>query len=345
MVSSREPILGTVFLISTFVREKRNRMTQQLISTDYEHITGKAVPVITFSPVALSSAGRPHPLQVKVSAPATGTGLPVIIFSHGFGNSMDGYAPLVQYWASHGFVVIQATYPDSRKLGRFDELPYKNEIWKIRIHDVRQILDQLQAIENAIPGLRGRMAKDRIAAAGHSFGGHTTSMLLGARTVAADGSSGTDFYDPRIKAGILLSAGGRGGDALSDFTKEHLPYLNQDYGSMRTPALVVAGDKDFSPLTTMGPEWFTDAYFLSPGAHALAVVHNGEHMLGGISGDLVTETTDEDPEKVKAVQLVTLAYLKSFFDPKDPAWESVSALFRKGASGVAVIENRYNDPV
>lgn len=318
-------------------------MIQQSIQANYENISGKAVPVITLSPVTLFSAESPNPLQVKVSAPVTGTGLPVIIFSHGFGSSMDGYAPLARYWASHGFVVIQATYPDSRKLGRFDELPYKNEIWKIRIHNVQQIMDQLQDIENAVPGLRGRMAKDRIAAAGHSFGGHTTSMLLGARTIAADGSSGTDFYDPRIKAGILLSAGGRGGNALSDFAKEHLPYLNQDYGSMRAPALVVAGDNDFSPLTTMGPEWFTDAYFLSPGANALAIVYNGEHMLGGISGDLVTETTDEDPEKVKAVQLVTLAYLKSFFDPKDPAWESVSKLFRKGASGVAMIETRDQD--
>lgn len=116
-------------------------MTQQSIQANYENISGKAVPVITLSPVTLSSEGRPHPLQVKVSAPVTGTGLPVIIFSHGFGNSMDGYAPLVQYWASHGFVVIQATHPDSGRLGRFDELPYKDEIWRIRIQDVKDILD------------------------------------------------------------------------------------------------------------------------------------------------------------------------------------------------------------
>lgn len=315
---------------------------QQSIHSTYEPITGKTSPVITLSPITLSSVGRPLPLQVKISAPVMGNDLPVIIFSHGFGNSMDGYAPLVHYWASHGFVIIQATYLDSKRLGNFDELPYKDEIWRLRIHDVKEILDQLQYIENTFESLKGRMAKDRIAAVGHSFGGHTTSMLLGARTLITDGFE-TDFYDARIKVGILLSAGGRGGDALSAFAKEHLPYLNQDYSSMRTPALVVAGDKDYSPLTTMGPEWFTDAYFLSPGAQALATIYNGEHTLGGISGDFVTETTDEDPEKVEAVQLVTLAYLKSFFYPDDPAWDSVSALFSRGSSGVAVVENKQKN--
>lgn len=315
-------------------------MTQQSINDTYKHIAGNAEPVITLSPITLSSVGRPSPLQVKISAPVTGTELPVIIFSHGFGNSMDGYAPLVHYWASHGFVVIQATHPDSRRLGNFDELPYKNEIWRIRIHDIKQILDQLQDIGNTFDGLKGRMATDQIAAVGHSFGGHTTSMLLGARMAGPDHQTETSFFDERIKAGILLSAGGRGGDALSDFAKEHLPYLDQDYSSMQTPTLVVAGDKDFSPLTTMGPEWFTDAYFLSPGADALATIYNGEHMLGGISGYQVKETTDEDPKKVEAVQLLTSAYLKSFFNPDDRTWDLASALFRMGNSGVAVVENR-----
>lgn len=168
-------------------------MTQQSINDTYKHIAGNAEPVITLSPITLSSDGRPSPLQVKISAPVTGTELPVIIFSHGFGNSMDGYAPLVHYWASHGFVVIQATHPDSGRLGNFDELPYKNEIWRIRIHDIKQILDQLQDIGNTFEGLKGRMATDQIAAVGHSFGGHTTSMLLGARMAGPDHQTETFF--------------------------------------------------------------------------------------------------------------------------------------------------------
>jgi predicted dienelactone hydrolase len=29
------------------------------------------------------------------------------VFSHGFGSSLDGYGPLADFWAAHGFVVIQ----------------------------------------------------------------------------------------------------------------------------------------------------------------------------------------------------------------------------------------------
>ncbi|AQW46715.1 hypothetical protein SHXM_00178 [Streptomyces hygroscopicus] len=60
-------------------------------------------------------------LQVRVSAPETGTGLPVILLSHGQGpsnnlSSLNGYAPLVNFWAAHGFVVIQPTHLPSRTL-------------------------------------------------------------------------------------------------------------------------------------------------------------------------------------------------------------------------------------
>jgi hypothetical protein len=78
--------------------------------------------------------------------------------------------------------------------------------------------------------------------------------------------------DARIKVGLLLSAGGRGGEDLSPFAMEHFPHLNQRYAEMTTPTVVVAGDHDYSPLTVRGPEWFTDAYALSPGARWLVTL-------------------------------------------------------------------------
>lgn len=73
--------------------------------------------VISAKPVVLPAPGRGEDLQVRVSAPATGSDLPVIVFSHGFGWSMNGYAPLADHWAAHGFVVVQPTHLDSRTLG------------------------------------------------------------------------------------------------------------------------------------------------------------------------------------------------------------------------------------
>jgi predicted dienelactone hydrolase len=183
--------------------------------------------VISMSPIVLVAPGREHQLQVRVSAPVNGTSLPIIVFSHGFGSSMDGYAPLVNYWAARGFVVIQPTHLDSRTLNpnpkadhseaikEYLESPLKAIMWRYRVEDLKRTLDQLDLIEDAVPGLKGRLDKDSIAVAGHSFGAQTSATLLGTRVIGADGSLSEGLADPRIKAGVLLSAGGCGGEALS----------------------------------------------------------------------------------------------------------------------------------
>lgn len=300
------------------------------------------VPAATVSirPVVLPAPGRGTDLQLRVSAPATGRDLPVIVFSHGFGSSMDGYAPLVDYWAARGFVVIQPTHLDSRRLGLPPDDPRTPEIWRFRVEDMKRTLDNLDAIENALPGLAGRVDRGRVAAAGHSFGGHTTSMLLGARVLGADGGPGEDLSDRRIQAGVLLAAGGRGGKDLSAFAAEHLPYLNSDFARMATPTLVVAGDNDRSPLTVRGPDWFTDPYFLSPGGRGLLALPGGEHMLGGISGYDVKETTDENPDRVAVVQRMTWAFLRSTLHPEDPAWSAACAGLMEDPAPPARVERK-----
>jgi len=302
-------------------------------------------PVLSASPVILAAPGRGEDLQVRISAPATGSQLPIIVFAHGFGSSLDGYAPLAQYWAARGFVVLQPTFLDSRTLSPNPKAthskainayladPRKLVIWRFRVEDVKRILDQLDLLEEALPNLKGRLDRSRIAAVGHSFGAQTTSLLLGARVVHPDGRLGEDWADPRIKAGVLLSAAGRGGEDLSPFAVEHFSYLNMSYAELTTPTLVVAGDADYSPLTVRGPDWFTDAYTLSPGANGLITLFGAEHMLGGISGYLVTETTDENPERVAAVQQLTYAYLRSALYPEDPAWTNAVAGFSNSSLG------------
>jgi hypothetical protein len=282
--------------------------------------------------VKFSIPKRKHPLQLRVTAPLNGLDLPIIVFAHGFGSSMLGYDPLVEFWASQGFVVIQPTFLDSKTLlgipeathtdaiNAFLNNPESALIWRQRVDDMILTIDRLNTIEEMVPAIYGRMDHSRIAAAGHSFGAHTVGLLLGARVIGPDGELEEDFSDRRIKAGVLLSAGGRGGDALSDFAKAHFSYLNQSSISLVTQTLVVAGDHDFSPLSVIGPEWFTDAYFLSPGANALLTLFGGEHMLGGITGYQAEETTDENPERVDVVKTTTCAYLRTALFPNDPAW-------------------------
>ncbi|BCY13018.1 chlorophyllase [Actinoplanes sp. L3-i22] len=262
--------------------------------------------VISVRPVTLPSPGRGDDLQVRVTAPLAGDHLPVIVFSHGFSQSMDGYAPLTDFWSEHGFAVIQPTHLDSRALTVAPGDPRYPDIWRHRVDDLVRVLDHLDVVEAAVPGLAGRLDRDRIAVAGHSWGAQSVSMLLGARVEGLD----EDRTDPRVKAGVLLALTGTGGAKLTPFAAEHFPFMNPDFSRLTTPALLVAGDKDQSMLSPVGPEWFTEAYALSPGIRTLLTVHGAEHSLGGINGYLSTETTDESPERVALIQRVTTAFLR-----------------------------------
>ncbi|ASO20511.1 fermentation-respiration switch protein FrsA (DUF1100 family) [Actinoalloteichus hoggarensis] len=288
-------------------------------------------PVLSVNPVVLPVPGRAVDLQARVSIPATGGArLPIILLSHGHGPSRHlssrlGYGPLADFYAAHGFAVIQPTHLDSRTLRLDPNDPEAPLYWRSRAQDMTRVLDRLDAIEDAVPGLGGRLDRDRVAVVGHSMGGHTASLLLGSRLADPDDATEVDLTEPRITAGVLLAAPGRGDRAaLRDLTAENYPFLlTTDLSTMTTPALVVAGDRDDSAhLTVLGPTWSTDPYFLAPGPKALLTLYGGEHSLGGVSGYDVAETTDDDPERVAVVQRLTTAYLRSRLYPGDPAWQT-----------------------
>ncbi|MGW9513823.1 alpha/beta hydrolase family protein, partial [Embleya sp. NPDC055610] len=298
-------------------------------STRIGDLLGPPTPVLSVRPVVIPAPGRAVDLQVRVTAPVTGSELPILLLSHGQGHSnhlssLDGYAPLVDFWASHGFVVVQPTHLSSTTLKLAPDTPGAPMYWRSRVEDMTRVLDALDVIEAAVPHLPGRLDPSRVAVAGHSMGGHTASLLLGARLADPDDGSEVHLADPRIKAGVLLAAPGRGGDALTAPMAAHFPFLaTPDFSRMTTPTLVVAGDKDASAhLTVAGPEWHTDPYFLAPGPKSLLTLFDAEHGLGGISGYDVAETTDENPERVTAVQHLTGAYLRARLHPDDPAWQS-----------------------
>jgi dienelactone hydrolase len=297
-------------------------------------------PVVSVKPVVLSAPERGEDLQVRVSAPVIGRELPLIVFSHGFGWSLDGYAPLADFWAAHGFVVMQPTHLDSRTLSLPPDDPRTPLIWRFRVEDMKRILDQLDVLEAAVPGLSGRLDQSRIAVAGHSWGGQTASMLLGARVLDPEGRPGEDMSDSRIKAGVLLATPGLGGADLTPFATEHFPFMNPSFVDMTTPTLVIAGDRDQSLLSVRGPDWFTDPYFLSPGRKSLLTLFGAEHGLGGIAGYNIRETTDENPERVALIQQLTWAYLRSALDPEDTSWSVARTTLMESFNPLGRIESR-----
>ena len=303
-------------------------------------------PVFSVAPIVLPAPGRAVDLQLRVSAPVTGSKLPILLLSHGHGpsnhlSSLNGYAPLANYYAAHGFVVIQPTHLDSKTLPFREGHPDAPLHWRTRAQDMTRILDQLDAIEGAVAEIAGRMDRSKVAVVGHSMGGHTASLLLGARSTDPRDGADVNLSEPRIRAGVLLAAPGRG-SALSKFAAENYSFFSTiDFSTMTTPALVVVGDKDNSPhLTIAGPEWHADAYTLSPGPKSLLTLFGGEHGLGGVSGYAVAETTDENLERVATVQQLTGAYLRTALYPGDSAWSDARRSLTDVASPTARVDSK-----
>lgn len=302
-------------------------------------------PVVSYSPIVIPSPDRPVNLQLRVTAPTTGKNLPIILLSHGQGrsnwlNSLDGYGPLSDFWAAHGFVVLQPTHLSSTFLGLDLKTKGKEYFWQSRPEDMVLILDHLDIIEAACPDVKGRLDKTNVAVAGHSLGSLAAAVLMGAKNTDPRDNSTFSMFEKRIKAGIILTGVGNGGSDLSDNGRMMVPFYGPDFSGMSVPALVVCGGDDVSPhLTTRGADWHADAYTHAPGPKDLFMVTGGQHGLGGISGYDAEETKDEGPERLASVQRITWAYLRSQFYEGDGAWDAACKAM-KGLGELGSVESK-----
>ncbi|KAF2236087.1 alpha/beta-hydrolase [Viridothelium virens] len=300
-------------------------------------------PIISFSPVVLPVQDRPVNLELRVTVPSTGDALPIILLSHGQGSSnslssLEGYAPLAEFWSARGFAVLQPTHLRSAFLG-LQAPPGQEIFWQDQVVDMVRILDNLDTIEAAVPGLQGRLDRTRVAVAGHSAGALGASMLLGAKNT--DPRNGVTWHkpEPRIKAGVILGGVGNGSD-ISEGGRSRIAFYDGDFSSMVAPALVVYGDEDVSShFTTRGADWHADPYTLSPGPKDLLALKGAKHGLGGISGWDAGETLDESPERLGIVQRMTWAYLKSQLYEGDAAWSEACKAFT-GLEGQGQVESK-----
>ena len=310
--------------------------------------TGAPVTTISVSPVTLPAPSRGLPLEMRITAPATGQDLPIILLSHGHGPSRylpskDGYGPLVNFYAEQGFAVIQPTHANSKVAGFAADAPGAPLFWRPRVEEIKLILDHLDTIEAMIPAVAGRLDHGKIGAVGHSMGGQTVGMLLGARLTDPKDENARDvnMIDSRIKAGVLLATPGSGGGDLSERAAKNYSALNPDFTHMTTRALVVFGDDDMNPnLTVRGADWHADPYYLSPGADCLLTLFGAKHGLGGVAGYDAKETDDEDPDRLAVTQRMTCAYLRAALCADDSSWAHACRALEDHASSLGRVTRK-----
>ncbi|SCL13305.1 alpha/beta hydrolase family protein [Micromonospora inyonensis] len=219
----------------------------------------RPLPVTLWYPARGESGGT-----AKRSAPAAGGRFPVVVFSHGLSARPADYAALLTRWAAAGFVVAAPTFPNtSRGAAQVNPLDVLNQP-----ADVSYVLTEVLALDGrAGDPLRGRLATDRVAAAGHSAGGVTTIGLF------------TLGRDERLGSGVVLA-----GTALG---------VGSAFAGTAAPQLFVHGELDEVVDYSAGRA----AYDRVPWPKAMLSLPRGDHgralLADGASLRVVADTTVE----------------------------------------------------
>jgi len=155
---------------------------------------------------------RPVPARLYWPAQAAGEGsVPLMVFSHGIGGSRQGYSYLGKHWSSHGVASLHVQHTGSDAalwrgnpfgvVGRLQAAAQESEALA-RAADVRFALDRVLSGEAGPPATA--VDRQRIVAAGHSYGANTTLLTIGAQ-VTRNGRL-IDCLDQRFSAALVISA-------------------------------------------------------------------------------------------------------------------------------------------
>lgn len=228
-------------------------------------------------------AARDRDVPVRIRMPAGDARVPVILFSHGLGGSLEGGKAWAEHWAANGFAVVNIQHPGS------DRSVWENEKRPLRARralkraanadqliaragDVRFVLDELARRRTEGACRLDRIDLARVGMSGHSFGASTTQAVAGQRY-----PGGRTLGDPRVKAAIAFSPGAPQGRARTP----------DAFSAITMPFFSITGSKDDSPIGGNEAADRVVPYEQMPGGGKYLLVLDGaDHMdLSGNPGE------------------------------------------------------------
>jgi predicted dienelactone hydrolase len=139
-------------------------------------------------PLTLVDASRDRTYAAEVFLPqdlaAVIGPLPIVVISHGLGDSRTSFFELAAHVASHGFAVALPEHVGSNStqkqalLSGLDRETFRARDFLDRPLDVSFLLNELERLNTST--FEGRLDVSRVTAVGHSFGGYTALALGGA---------------------------------------------------------------------------------------------------------------------------------------------------------------------
>lgn len=275
--------------------------------------------LVTLDPVRVQD-GTADGLVLRLTYPQRSKGrMPVVIFSHGNRLSRQDYQPVVRALAAAGYLVVQPDHVDASEDGFAPKHPQPADTWLRRVDQLRWVADNLQGISAHLPGFRGRVDTSRIALIGHSFGGHSAALAMGAAITNPATGAVEQHAIPNIRSAILLAPPGDFAGLAPEW-RERAPYLKLDWRTMRGAVLTIAGESDSGGMTNQGAVWHEAPFHLGPasGVHCLLRVPGG-HYLGGIDTPHRMPAGDATPERRARVLDAILAFLAETLPDRDRA--------------------------
>ena len=252
-----------------------------------------------------------RPIKIKTYYPVAENleKLPLIIWSHGLGGSVDGASFLSRFIASHGYVVthVQHHGTDSSlwegKPGHPWDIIRAQKINRgatlNRFIDAPFVLDNLPEWLKGHPQINEIVDFGTIGMSGHSFGSLTTQVVGGMMFPDEKGVLRRHRHE-RFKAGILYSPG-------------PIDHLGLDephdvYGSIDLPMLHMTGTDDDSPVEDWDYKKRLDVFNnITEAAQRLLVIKDGDHMVfNGSRGKLGQNPNREKHETI--IKIIALAY-------------------------------------